>query len=221
MTNPQLIEAPIGGVAVRLRKPPDGSGLHVLMLHGWSGDESVMWVLQSVLPDDTFLVAPRGIHSLAMGGYQWSNSPASTQVAFEDFDPAVAALRTTLNTLRHSYGFGQTKLLLMGFSQGAALAFAAARAGISTAGIIALAGFVPHGNVGELESIPVFWGHGTHDDLVPVGRAREDVQRLLDARVEVHFCEADVGHKLGIECTHGLKEWLRGHYSDGRKKLQV
>ena len=212
MTEPRLIEAPVGGLVVRLREPLDINGLHILMLHGWSGDDKVMWVLQSVLPEDAFLVAARGINPLPMGGYQWSSSPASTQVAFEDFAPAVAALRTTLDALRRKHGFGESKPLLMGFSQGVALAFAAARAGIAMAGIIALAGFVPSGDVERWDNFPVFWGHGTHDEQVPIDRAREDVKRLLDANVEVQYCEADVGHKLGIECTRGLKAWLRGHF---------
>jgi phospholipase/carboxylesterase len=212
MTEPTLIEAPAGGVAVRMLRPPSKGGLHILMLHGWSGDENVMWVLQTLLPEDTFLISARGIHPLPMGGYHWSSSPASTEVAFNDFAPAIKALRTTLDMLHAAYGFGHEKTLLMGFSQGAALAFSAACDGIPTAGIIALAGFIPQGDVGALGRMPVFWGHGTHDDLVPVQRAREDVKRLLDASVEVHYCEADVGHKLGIECTRGLRRWLQGHY---------
>jgi pimeloyl-ACP methyl ester carboxylesterase len=88
--DPILIEAPVGGVTVRLREPQRDSGPHILMLHGWSGDEKVMWVLQSVLPSEAFLVAARGTHPLPMGGYHWSDSPASTQVGFKDFEPAVA-----------------------------------------------------------------------------------------------------------------------------------
>jgi phospholipase/carboxylesterase len=207
--DPILIEAPVGGVAVRLRPPQKNGGPHILMLHGWSGDEKVMWVLQSVLPAEAFLVAARGIHPLPMGGYHWSDSPATTQVGFNDFEPAVAALKTTLRALQSSHGFGRKPFLLMGFSQGAALSFAAVREGMEAAGIIALAGFVPYGDLQGFENLPIFWGHGSHDELVPVERAREDVKRLLDGAAMVHFCEADVGHKLGIECTRGLDYWLR------------
>jgi phospholipase/carboxylesterase len=191
------------------------------MLHGWSGDETVMWVLQSVLPDGAFIVAARGTHKLATGGYHWSDSPASTQVSFVDFQPAVEAIKTTLSGLRSSDGFGLNPLLLMGFSQGAALAFAAVQAGIEVEGIISLAGFVPRGDLTVFRELPVFWGHGTLDELVPIERAREDVKRLLDAVAQVHFCETEVGHKLGIECTRGLKTWLRGHFSPDRKEPGV
>ncbi len=212
MMEPILIDSPPGGVAVRLLQPLDHEGLHILLLHGWSGDEKVMWVLQTVLPENAFIVAARGIHPLPLGGYQWSESPTSTEVGFEDFDPAIKSLQVTLEDLRSRFGFGDRKLLLMGFSQGAALAFSAARNGIRASGVIALAGFVPFGDLSGLSGLPVFWGHGLRDELVPVERAREDVKRLLDHNVEVQYCETDVGHKLGIECTRGLRVWLRGTF---------
>jgi predicted esterase len=43
---------------------------------------------------------------------------------------------------------------------------------------------------------------------VPVERARRDVEILRAASVDVAYCEAEVGHKLGIDCLHGLKTWL-------------
>ncbi len=210
MMDPISIEAPPGGVPLLLLQPLEAQGLHILMLHGWSGDEKVMWVLKSVLPANSFIVAPRGIQPLPMGGYHWSASPASSAVSFEDFDRAVKALRTTLLALENSHGFGRSPLLIMGFSQGAALAFALRKAGFALDGIISLAGFVPQGDLPDLHSLPIFWGHGRHDELVPIDKAREDVRRLLDAGGEVQFCEADVGHKLGIECTRGLKQWIQG-----------
>lgn len=213
MTEPILIDGQPGGVTVRLLQPEEPVGLHILMLHGWSGDETVMWVLRSVLPGNAFIVAARGIYPLPLGGYHWSESPTSTQVGFDDFGPAVASLQLTLKDLRQRFGFGDGRLLMMGFSQGAAVAFSAAREGIQTHGVIALAGFVPHGGLDGLRGLPVFWGHGLRDELVPVDRAREDVKRLLDHNVEVQYCETDVGHKLGIECTRGLKVWLRGQYN--------
>jgi phospholipase/carboxylesterase len=169
-----------------------------------------MWVLQSVLPKDSFIVAARGIHPLPTGGYHWSASPASTRVGFEDFKPAVESLGKTLRALSASHSFGREPFLMMGFSQGAASAFAALEGGIKMDAIIALAGFIPLGDLSNLHSVPIFWGHGMYDDLVPIERAREDVNRLLDSGVEVHFCEAEVGHKLGIECTRGLKQWIQG-----------
>ena len=63
-------------------------------------------------------------------------------------------------------------------------------------------------SLARLASLPVYWGHGTQDDQVPVERARRDVARLRQAGVDVSYCEADVGHKLGADCLLGLASWL-------------
>lgn len=43
-----------------------------------------------------------------------------------------------------------------------------------------------------------------------VERARGDAERLRGSGAGVAFSESDVGHKLGLECTHGLRFWLEG-----------
>ena len=128
----------------------------------------------------------------------------------EDFKPAISAVDQTLETLGNEHAFDREKLVLMGFSQGAALCFALAETLQTTPkAVIALAGYYPEGEPGRIAQIPVFWGHGIRDELVPVERAREDVKMLEDLGANVQYCETDVGHKLGIECTRGLKNWLR------------
>jgi phospholipase/carboxylesterase len=97
----------------------------------------------------------------------------------------------------------------MGFSQGAALSFALAELlEKAPRAVVALAGYYPEGDSTRIKQIPVFWGHGTSDELVPIERARQDVAMLEAIGTDITYCEADVGHKLGIECTRGLKRWL-------------
>jgi predicted esterase len=90
-------------------------------------------------------------------------------------------------------GLDRDEFILMGFSQGAAISFALAGLGM----------LVPRA------IICLAWGHGTQDELVPAERARMDVERLHKAGADVTYCEADVDHRLGIECTRGLKGWLK------------
>src|SRR3972149_7991963 len=55
----------------------------------------------------------------------------------------------------------------------------------------------PMDSLARLASLPVYWGHGTQDDQVPVERARRDVARLRQAGVDVSYFEAGVGRKVG------------------------
>jgi predicted esterase len=124
-----------------------------------------------------------------------------------NFDDASIFLRTVRDDLVAELN-DPIKVVLMGFSQGAALAFASS-SDLKPDGIVAIAGFLPAGDIKHLSSVPVFWGHGIRDDHVPIMRAREDVARLRKAGAEVAFCEVDVGHKLGVECAQGMERWLK------------
>lgn len=209
MAEPILRPAPPGGVPYRLKLDPEAHGLPVLMLHGWSGDENVMWVLETVLPAPGLIAAPRGAFPIRSGGYQWSSAAGGLDSALADFDAGVGAVQAVVEDLIQRDGLRPSELVLMGFSQGAALCFAlACRGGLRPRGVISLAGFVPRGGLEPLQGVPVYWGHGTHDERVPIARAHEDLARLQAAGAAVDFCEADVGHRLGIECTRGLKRWF-------------
>lgn len=201
--------APPGGVPFILRRASDPQSPAVLMLHGLHGDERVMWVLESVLPLGGLHIALRGVQPAAGGGFQWAE-PAGERAALEDFQDAVQAISRTVEALETEQGISPEPFYLMGFSQGAAAAFACAASGaLRPSGIIALAGFLPIGDVDGLQGVPIYWGHGVEDLLVPLTRALQGADRLRAAGAQVTFCEAQVGHKLGAACARGLREWFQ------------
>jgi len=191
------------------------TGPVILMLHGLSGDEDVMWLLTSALPDDAWLAAPRGSFAHPDGGYSWvQGGTEGAGGSLADYRPAVEAVVAWWQSLRRQEELPARRPYLMGFSQGAALTFALAAGGMPAQGVIALAGFVPTGDLSALEGVPVYWGHGAKDDTVPLARAQADVERLQRAGVLVELCVAEVGHKVGVECMRGLTAWLRQRERD-------
>jgi phospholipase/carboxylesterase len=209
MSEKSFFEGPEGGVPYIYRAGDQSYPLDFLMLHGWGGDERAMWVLESVLPSAATIVSLRGCFPLDQGGYQWTEKPASIKTNMDDFSNAAQAIETTLEALKDRHLFHSDRPILMGFSQGAALSFSLAE-NLKRApkAVICLAGYYPKGSSIRITDIPIFWGHGVRDDHVPVERARKDVKQLRSLGAKVQYCEADVGHKLGIECVHGLDRWL-------------
>ena len=140
----------VDGWTIRLRLPPE-SGLHpvALLLHGWTGDENSMWIFTSRLPKQLICIAPRGIYSTPLGGYGWYPQDVKAWPSVDDFLPTAEALLKMLTMVNIPGGdFGQ--LYLVGFSQGAALAYTIAlHYPERVTSVAGLSGFLPDG-VSEL-----------------------------------------------------------------------
>jgi len=204
---------------LRERLPP-GEGLHhvVVMLHGWTGDENAMWVFAPRLPENALLVAPRGIHESALGGYSWTLSTSSPLSPLEEFSSAVNHLRGLLQ--HDNFPNADLSIIhLLGFSQGAALAFTFALTYPERVGYVAgLSGFLPENISSLVEGNPlngkhIFLAHGTRDNLDPIERAREASRALGQSGARVSFCVDNVGHKLSASCYSSLSIYFRG-FSD-------
>jgi phospholipase/carboxylesterase len=112
------------GLVHRVSRPA-GSGRHptVVMLHGYLGNEDVMWIFGKAVPPPWLKLAPRGLERLAADSYSWSRIPQSGWPEMADFAAAVGALTRFIDALPELYQADPEQIYLMGFSQGAALAW--------------------------------------------------------------------------------------------------
>lgn len=208
MSDIQRLERGSGALSYRLQLPQVVGDRPVILLHGLTGDENAMWLLTRAFPSEGLIAAPRGLFPLGGDGYSWVDPSVEGEGEFSDFQPAVESVRDLLTHLSERFSHSMHDFVLMGFSQGAALGLAVARDGRRPAGVATLAGFLPGGELRNLGGLPIYWGHGTQDQRVPVWRARQDVEMLVQAGAKVTYCEADVGHKVGLECMHDLGAWF-------------
>ena len=202
--------------ATQLEIPP------TLMLHGLGVDEHAIWELGPALPPGGLVVAARAPYLQAGGGYGWLPQIGAWPPKLEEFTESVRLLESLLRYLDENHGLDRGRLVLLGFSQGAAMVFASAmttNAGLSIppVAIAVGAGHLPQGDLRPLRGLPVFWGHGTRDELIPVSVARSDVERLRAAGAQVQYCEADVTHKLGLACLRELRQWIPARFPDPHK----
>jgi len=159
-----------------------------------------MWVFAEAAPRTWTILSLRGIAAAPEGGYRWHVGRRWPPPEASVFDPAVAMIKEGLPAVG--------RFLWIGFSQGAALALCCAAAGLPSAGVACLAGYLPERLTALVPAMPVFWSHGRRDDKVPIESARAAVETLRAWNVELDFCESETGHKIGAACLRSLRRWL-------------
>jgi phospholipase/carboxylesterase len=174
-----------------------------------------MWIFKQTIPPGLAIVAPRGPLAVEEGGYGWFWRDES------ELEPEVDALwagrdhlHRFLSRLPQQYPLDSSRLVLMGFSQGAALCntLAITQPGV-VMGVASLAGFVPKpaseaAKNGSLESFPVFIAHGIRDETVPLAAAQESREIYTHLGAQVRYGEYPTGHKLTPRAMADLKQWL-------------
>lgn len=105
-------------------------------------------------------------------------------------------------------------ILLIGFSQGGALALhTALQSHTHIAGVAALSAYLPPSENYLKSATPIFMAHGIYDDVVPISAAMRSRSTLeiLGYRVEWH--EYPLGHQLSAALIADLSAWLMARLS--------
>jgi phospholipase/carboxylesterase len=205
------------GLVHRVLEPRAGSPRPtVVMLHGRSGTEDVMWVFARTLPQEWLMVAPRAIKEDPAGGFSWHPRQRDEWPSLALFDPAITAVVTFLNALPELYNANPDQLYLMGFSQGAATAYATAfQYPELVQGIAGLVGFVPAAAEAAirkrpLAGTPVYMAVGRQDERIPLPKSRRCAEALRQAGADLAYHEYDTGHRLNSQGMRDLEAWWEG-----------
>lgn len=194
---------------------PAGDGPHptVVMLHGRSGNEDVMWIFAPAVPDNWLLVAPRAIKEDPAGGYSWRIRKKDEWPTLNQFDVPVGAVVDFINALPELYDADLDRLYLMGFSQGAAMAYALAmHYPPLVRGVAGLVGFVPMDcddmmTAAPLEDMPIFMAVGRQDPRIPYARSVACAHTLQMVGADLDYHEYDMEHRLNAQAMRDLKAW--------------
>jgi phospholipase/carboxylesterase len=195
---------------VHVFKPAANPGAPtLLLLHGTGGDEHDMVPLGGLAPGAA-LLSPRG-KVLENGAPRFFRRLAEGVFDQEDLERRAGELADFVAAAAAHYRFDQSRVIAMGFSNGANIASAVMllRPGVLKGGILFRA-MVPFEREANLAGTRVLISNGRIDPIVPVEET-ERLARLLQragAEVEVHWQPA--GHQLMPSDFSAAKTWLQG-----------
>ena len=128
---------------------------------------------------------------------------------------------TALVDRERGRGIAGGRIVLVGFSQGGAIALhVALRYAETLAGVAALSTYLAGGAMLDAElnvangRIPIFQAHGTDDPLIPVDRGEETRDRLVALGHPVTWKSYPMQHEVCLEEIADLGAWLRERLAD-------
>jgi phospholipase/carboxylesterase len=201
---------------------PDGDGPHptLVMLHGLQGTEDVTWIFARAAGPQWLIITPRAPFE-AKEGFRWSDLGPDAEGETELFSTGTERLKQFMNNLASVYPSDSSRILLLGFSQGAAMSYTLAASNPkSFIGVAGLSGFIPAHlaeSLPELESLPILMLHGTEDETIPIEVARRNRDQLAAAGASVSYHESDVGHKISSSGMAELKQWIKERLDSPRR----
>jgi phospholipase/carboxylesterase len=226
------------GWTLRVRPAEVQPARILLLMHGFKGDETSMWIFARELPADYLMIAPRAPYPVVDGGFSWRPAqPAATDthvpvaaheldpvpsnddylnlLTVEMFDTAVKSVVQLVDTYGAQLGVNSTQFDMMGFSQGGIMTNLTTLRNPQRIRKAAILGaYLPR--IADkliaarpLAGKPFFVAHGTQDDKVPIELARRSIDLLEQAGATVTYCEGDVGHKVSAPCLRALRSFLQ------------
>ena len=181
----------------------------VIAIHGWKGNRSSMEHVANALnikySQWTFIQGP---YVVSDNKYSWFEQNEKEEWRYqESFD---LIHQTILNLNKN--GFPNSKIFLLGFSQGACLAMEfIIRQEFSLGGIIPIAGFIGEKTrfkndiVDGAQDTPVLLIHGSRDEMVLPAESEIAFELFSNAGFNVQLQTPSVGHKIPLQ-TKGIIE---------------
>ncbi len=196
------------------RRPP-----LLIVLHGYGSDEADLLGLADYLDPRFRVIAARAPLPLDMGGHAWfpiEFTVAGVVVEYEVGERSLDQLSRLLTQLQQDSGNDAGDTVVLGFSQGGAMALELLlRRPDDIGGVAFLSGLWSKKRMpaepasAGVRGKPVLQTHGVGDPLIPIAEARISRDLFGELGVELTYQEYDMGHQIDADCLRDLSDWLR------------
>lgn len=182
----------------------------LLLLHGTGGDEHDLVELgQSVAPGSAIL-SVRG-KVLENGMPRFFRRLAEGVFDLEDLKFRTGELAGFIRQAKKEYGFEESPLIALGYSNGANIAASLLLSGENVLqGAVLLRAMVPFEpeNMPDLSGIKILMLSGLMDQIIPMENSQRLAQLLKDGDAYVDFKAKPAGHNLTQSDFADIKNWM-------------
>ena len=195
-----------------------GETMHsLLMLHGLTGNANMMEnFAKKICPDECDLIIPDAPFKHEKRGYCWWEYS-------DEFRRKGILPEKTLREIQQSTKFieksipSDGKIIVGGFSQGAAMAQIMLLSGIADriSGLIllgtrAIIETKLRGALKIMKPIPILWMHGKNDEIIPFNEAVTLAEILEDENWDVTRIIHEKGHVIPLEHHDDIAKFIKG-----------
>ena len=191
---------------------PGETGATLLLLHGTGGSEDDLVPLGRELAPGTAILSPRGKVS-EYGAARFFRRLAEGVFDHEDLVLRTHELANFVHAASEEYGFDPSKIVAVGYSNGANIAgsLMLLHPGLLRAAVLfrAMVPFEPE-ETPDLSGMPVFIAAGRRDQMIPPQNTQRLAEILTEAEADLDLRWRDTSHGLTYEEVEEAKEWLAG-----------
>jgi phospholipase/carboxylesterase/glyoxalase family protein len=189
---------------------PGESGATLLLLHGTGGDENDLVPLGRELAPEAAILSPKGKVS-EYGAPRFFRRLAEGVFDHEDLVYRTHELAQFVEAAAREYGFDPSRLVAVGYSNGANIAASLMllHPGLLSAAVLfrAMVPFEPE-DVPDLSEMPVFLAAGRMDRMIPPDNTERLAEILQQAGADLDLRWRNTGHPLTYEEVAEAKVWL-------------
>ena len=191
---------------------PGESGVTLLLLHGTGGSEDDLVPLGRELAPGAAILSPRGKVS-EYGAARFFRRLAEGVFDHEDLVFRTHELAGFVEAASDEYGFDPSKIVAVGYSNGANIAgsLMLLHPGLLRAAVLfrAMVPFEPE-ETPDLSGMPVFIAAGRRDQMILPQTTQRLAEILTEAGADLDLRWRDTGHGLTYEEVEEAKGWLSG-----------
>ncbi|WP_379968797.1 alpha/beta hydrolase [Ectobacillus sp. sgz5001026] len=184
----------------------------LFVMHGIGSNEKNMMSMVNGLEDSFFIFSIRG-HILQGPGFAYFTIQGYGKPHREVFDEGVNKLTNFIDYACNQYSLDESRLYVLGFSQGAILAMTLGLTLEKLKGVVALSGYIPafvkeEYTIKPSKQLSVFISHGNMDQVLPYEWGTENVEYFKKLGIPVTFKTYPEGHSVSYENLQDFQQWI-------------